>query len=302
LEEIMSDIFYVKDIKGNLIPARYMTLNGIDVIDKNLLSKPYDPNLSQANKIYNQDGSVSANQNTSSKLIVPANYDEQKLYQAAQYYIGIAAGSITPDVVIAGGMSAGFSTGGRDDLQRNYIDPNSNLISNGAPVQAFTDAASWHLGAVTYLVDLPEFSASVGGGALNTFKRVFVDPKLDTSGDFWGNTPRNATSISAGYADIKSAYKKPAPCFLTDTLILRPDGTSTPIQHIKVGDEVATFNGDDNLGRGVLQTGKVRQVFGNITREVIGITYHVAGQNHTLYHTPKHVMMTESGKFKEAYL
>jgi hypothetical protein len=85
----------------------------------------------------------------------------------------------------------------------------------------------------------------------------------------------------------------PAPCFLAGTPILRPDGTSTPIEQIQAGDEVATYNGD--LLNSTIIAGTVRRVFGNITREVIGITYHAAGQNHTIYHTPLHVMQTPKG-------
>jgi hypothetical protein len=146
------------------------------------------------------------------------------------------------------------------------------------------------------------FGGSDKSGLYGNPRRNYYDQMsgVDAAGKYNFSNTLSSAAAQNGLTWTRPAT--PAPCFLADTPILRPDGTSTPIQHIKAGDEVATFDGDLNLGRGVLQTGTVRRVFGNITREVIGIHYSVAGESHTMYHTPKHVMMTESGKFKEAHI
>ena len=71
-------------------------------------------------------------------------------------------------------------------------------------MQAFTDAASFHLGATSYYMGLSLTTALEGGGTLNYGQYLIGVPNIDVSGDIYGNTPRNAVSIPSGYNFVKN--------------------------------------------------------------------------------------------------
>ncbi|MGI9126686.1 MAG: Hint domain-containing homing endonuclease [Roseomonas sp.] len=83
----------------------------------------------------------------------------------------------------------------------------------------------------------------------------------------------------------------PAPrCFLAGTPILMADGQEKPIEDIRVGDMVMSFDPSADQGRGALVPKPVSRTFQNITRSIIDLR--------GLYMTPGHVCLTDDGRFE----
>jgi len=83
----------------------------------------------------------------------------------------------------------------------------------------------------------------------------------------------------------------PAPrCFLAGTPILMADGQEKPIEDIRVGDMVMSFDPSADQGRGALVPKPVSRTFQNITRSIIDLR--------GLHMTPGHVCLTDDGRFE----
>lgn len=79
-------------------------------------------------------------------------------------------------------------------------------------------------------------------------------------------------------------------CFLAGTPIRMADGTEKPIEAVKAGDWVMSFDAAENGGRGGLVPGRVSRTFQNVTRTVIDL--------HGLKVTPGHHFLTGEGTFE----
>jgi hypothetical protein len=79
-------------------------------------------------------------------------------------------------------------------------------------------------------------------------------------------------------------------CFLAGTPILMADGTEKPIEAIKPGDRVMSFDAAKNKGRGGLVPGEVARTFRNVAKTVIDL--------HGLKVTPGHRFLTGEGTFE----
>jgi hypothetical protein len=83
----------------------------------------------------------------------------------------------------------------------------------------------------------------------------------------------------------------PAPrCFLAGTPILMADGQEKPIEDIRVGDMVMSFDPSADQGRGALVPKPVSRTFQNVTRSIIDLR--------GLHMTPGHVCLTDDGRFE----
>jgi len=114
----MANIFYVKDIDGNLVPAKFLEINGAYVSDPNG-SRPRN------NEIFDINGNPVSNANPRGWLIVPAGFDIQSSIDFANSVKReLQFNPSTQDIEQAGeiramGMMTGaFWTGGTQDLQR----------------------------------------------------------------------------------------------------------------------------------------------------------------------------------------
>ncbi|MGI9129766.1 MAG: lectin-like protein, partial [Roseomonas sp.] len=99
----------------------------------------------------------------------------------------------------------------------------------------------------------------------------------------------------------------PPRCFAAGTPILMADGTTKPIEDIRVGDLVMAFAEDAAAGHGDLAPRKVVRLYRNVTKEWIEISPaadhapRAAKQGFTkAYVTPGHRVMTASGQFMRA--
>jgi hypothetical protein len=79
-------------------------------------------------------------------------------------------------------------------------------------------------------------------------------------------------------------------CFLAGTPILMADGQEKPIEDIRVGDMVMSFDPSADQGRGALVPKPVSRTFQNITRSIIDLR--------GLHMTPGHVCLTDDGRFE----
>jgi hypothetical protein len=79
-------------------------------------------------------------------------------------------------------------------------------------------------------------------------------------------------------------------CFLAGTPILMADGQEKPIEDIRVGDLVMSFDPSADQGRGALVPKPVSRTFQNITRSIIDLR--------GLHMTPGHVCLTDDGRFE----
>ncbi len=95
----------------------------------------------------------------------------------------------------------------------------------------------------------------------------------------------NPTTGVSAIADRPSAPR----CFLPGTLILMADGTSKPIEDIRPGDEVASFDPHAQNGLGPLKPGKVTRTFTNVTKTIINLR--------GLHMTPGHVVLMDNGEW-----
>lgn len=79
-------------------------------------------------------------------------------------------------------------------------------------------------------------------------------------------------------------------CFLAGTPILMADGQEKPIEDIRMGDMVMSFDPSADQGRGALVPKPVSRTFQNITRSIIDLR--------GLRMTPGHVCLTDDGRFE----
>jgi hypothetical protein len=85
--------------------------------------------------------------------------------------------------------------------------------------------------------------------------------------------------------------RRPIPrCFLAGTPILMADGQEKPIEDIRPGDLVMSFDPSADQGRGALVPKPVSRTFQNITRSIIDLR--------GLHMTPGHVCLTDDGRFE----
>lgn len=79
----------------------------------------------------------------------------------------------------------------------------------------------------------------------------------------------------------------PQGCFLAGTSILMADGTTKPIEDIRPGDEVASFDPYAQRGLGPLRSGRVARTFTNVTRTIVNLR--------GTQMTPGHVVLMDNG-------
>ncbi|HEX8166342.1 MAG TPA: Hint domain-containing protein [Beijerinckiaceae bacterium] len=82
----------------------------------------------------------------------------------------------------------------------------------------------------------------------------------------------------------------PPECFLAGTPILMADGTEKPIEEVRAGDRVMSFDAKKDKGRGGLVPGEVVRTFQNVTKTIIDL--------HGLKVTPGHRFLTGEGTFE----
>ena len=188
--------FYVETSAGNFVPAKFIQLNGQYLVDPN--------GSAQSVPLYDVNGMQIA-VNTSGYLVVPQDYSFEQAQNAANVLIDAqnnypqtSDGGMAALGAVASVLYTQFRQGGSEELQRTYDGGQYGTNFVGA----FTDAASFHLGLVSTLGGLPAPAAQAGGGLYNDFNSIIRQlngqSPLDMSGDFWGNTSRNAKSIPFG--------------------------------------------------------------------------------------------------------
>ena len=101
--------------------------------------------------------------------------------------------------------------------------------------------------------------------------------------------PGAAEELRAAMEDISAMGIIPR-CFLAGTPILMADGQEKPIEDIRVGDMVMSFDPSADQGRGALVPKPVSRTFQNITRSIIDLR--------GLHMTPGHVCLTDDGRFE----
>ncbi len=126
----MSALFYVKDGKGNLVPAQFLNVNGQPVAD---------PNIQNAQNIhlYDASGVSITDGNPNGYLIAPTNYSLDQAASFGQTIKGEMLGD--PPTQALADMIGAFIRGGSQDLQRNYVDVNGDMVNNGPAVLAFQE-------------------------------------------------------------------------------------------------------------------------------------------------------------------
>lgn len=90
-------------------------------------------------------------------------------------------------------------------------------------------------------------------------------------------------------------------CFPQGTQIDVPDGSTVPIESIRRGDSVLSFDSTAELGRGALVTKRVTQVFENVTKEWLKITVNIDKEPSELITTPGHKFLDSEGRFREIF-
>lgn len=83
----------------------------------------------------------------------------------------------------------------------------------------------------------------------------------------------------------------PHRCFVAGTQILMADGSRKPIEDIRPGDEVASFDPQAEQGLGPLKPGKVTRTFTNVTKTIINLR--------GLKMTPGHVVLMDNGEWEK---
>jgi hypothetical protein len=91
-------------------------------------------------------------------------------------------------------------------------------------------------------------------------------------------------------SESNNTIREPPRCFLAGTPILMADGQEKPIEDIRVGDLVMSFDPSADQGRGALVPKPVSRTFQNITRSIIDLR--------GLHMTPGHVCLTDDGRFE----
>jgi hypothetical protein len=110
----------------------------------------------------------------------------------------------------------------------------------------------------------------------------------------WGRVGNSAQGsrncFERADGSVGSEIAHPPRCFLAGTPILMADGQEKPIEDIRVGDMVMSFDPAADQGRGALVPRLVSRTFQNITRSIIELR--------GLYMTPGHVCLTDDGRFE----
>ena len=140
--------FYVKNTDGQLIPAGFLT--------DSLGNPVIDPNAAKTGPLsstfYNYDGTVSEVSNSNNVMVAPLGYSLN--YSAA---VGSLVEDSPPGVGILS-MGVSFTQGTPQDLQTKLHRCQRSTGFGAAPVPAFQDIASLHLGIVGSLVVFPRVS------------------------------------------------------------------------------------------------------------------------------------------------
>jgi len=126
---------------------------------------------------------------------------------------------------------------------------------------------------------------SIGSGILTLPQWLFgglVEPQMRMRAE-----ARMAAEINAAARELGQS---PPRCFLAGTPILMADGQEKPIEDIRVGDMVMSFDPSADQGRGALVPKPVSRTFQNITRSIIDLR--------GLHMTPGHVCLTDDGRFE----
>ena len=149
-------------------------------------------------------------------------------------------------------MFMDFQSGGSQDLQRNK----NWGIPDGYFVSAFTDVASFHLGLVTTLSELPIDMAEIPRGALNFIHSLKPGSTIDTSG-VYDLSMRNELNINAGYelgnqilqggTGIQNLTKDIIMDGDLYTVDISGDQSTNSILGTKSGIEIIASRGNDNL-------------------------------------------------------
>jgi hypothetical protein len=129
------------------------------------------------------------------------------------------------------------------------------------------------------LFDLVDANAHLAFGSLSPAGRIFFDRYQRHHDPYWDARK----SHPAG----DTLYPR---CFLAGTPILMADGQEKPIEDIRVGDMVMSFDPSADQGRGALVPKPVSRTFQNITRSIIDLR--------GLHMTPGHVCLTDDGRFE----
>lgn len=199
--------FYVGGVDGNgnvveaAAPAHFLKdLNGNPIID------PL-PGGSQKYRLYTQDGTpvsgIEANPNN--YLIAPLDYtinDAIEFATPIRALLKLDGSTLTPDLYTAGvspdiidayaAMAVAFVQNGSQDLQRNWG------LAEGLTAPAFIDVASYHLGLVTTLAEIPIADAEWAGGKLNELHHFFKG-SINIDG-IYGLSLANEANINAAFA------------------------------------------------------------------------------------------------------
>jgi hypothetical protein len=189
--------FFVKDIDGKLVAAKYLRYKGQLVSDPNI-------QIAQRTRLYDASGNLLPHQDVEGFLIVPADFSVEKGIEFAKTIQQIlntpeseGGGVEAADGAMVSAFASydipviGKTVVGPQDLQRSYNG------TTGRFVPAFTNAASFYFGLVGSYAGYSLASLERGGGWLNLLKSLWHS-NIDTSGPF-GNPSRNASAISGGY-------------------------------------------------------------------------------------------------------
>lgn len=205
----MSDpTFYVKDVNGNLVPAKFMASPD----GSSFIQDPNNINVNQAasninGHYYDATGKDLGNFNPNNYLVVPTDFNINSVISFGKY---VATLDSSQQLVV---MYNSFHRGGQWDLQRSYVDRNGNYVQGLSPVPMFQDAASYTLGLASAPGGLVNLAITAGG-----FHNYFGGGD-DTSGAWWNN-PRNVNSIYAG-ANLAGITPSESPRVLRRLQVLR---------------------------------------------------------------------------------
>lgn len=143
-----------------------------------------------------------------------------------------------------------------------------------------------------------------GGVAGDAFATYFYE-KIVESGETETITPERVVEIYDEFRtetgedlpnleDLADEYRSlhnegPPYCFAAGTPVELPDGTSKPIEEVKVGDEVLAYDASDRNGQGELAPRRVTRTYATPDKLVIDF--------HGLKVTPGHVFLCGNGEF-----
>lgn len=166
--------------------------------------------------------------------------------------------------------------GGVDTL---YVATNKSFLV----YDSGSDTTSWTLAmhidpSTNYLLDYDGSLADISQNNLiiineDTFSLVEIDVE-DTD-----------TFIISGSTDINSYVVHNAPCFVAGTQIKLPDGTSTAIENITVGDQVQTYKFKDSS----IESNIVKNVFSKRVGRIVKYSFDNGTQLHATVDHPIYV-------------